>query len=140
MPPLRLLILVCLSCTRTTTGATTHEVDLGSRQGRQTWTMCRSSSDKAAAAFSLASSSAAGGFDCPESDLIETARVPGTALVNLLGNGTFASDGVDLDTVFVDDYLSRVPDINVTGGTDFYTFIYRTDIDISALDGDCLIA
>ena len=105
MRPIGLLAgLVGLSHTRLTWGSN-H--DLGHHDlGHQTWTMCRSSSSSnsiakseqaasasaSASASTSASAASSSSLDCPLGDQINNARVPGTAFVNLLQNGTFSSE------------------------------------------------
>ena len=49
-----------------------------------------------------------------------------------MNNGTFGSKS--LDFFLIDDNLASVPDINQTG-SEFYTFYFRTELDLQEADG-----
>jgi hypothetical protein len=83
------------------------------------------------------------GWTAPQAlsgECITNASVPGTALVNLLRNGTFGDfgGGGDADVagrVYVDQRLQEAPDVNTTG-PGFYTFWFRTEVDLAAQPPD----
>ena len=89
------------------------------------WRGCRDADDDAALSGAAVSSSS---FACPSAlDALELRAVPGTALVNLILNGSFPG----ISDPFVDDNLARFPDINATkNGRAIYTFWWRTEFSL----------
>jgi len=70
---------------------------------------------------------------CGEKDCIP-AVVPGTILTSQLLAGQFESLGINLDNVYLDDNLSKLPDA-ISAGAEFYTYTFKNTVSLPCSEG-----